>query len=44
VLEDRFKWAGKLASFLPGVIPLVRRRLNRQPIPGRLYSFLAIKP
>ncbi len=44
MLANRFKWMGKLAGFLPGVKPLVRRRLNREPLPGRLYSFFAIKP
>jgi ubiquinone/menaquinone biosynthesis C-methylase UbiE len=40
------KWG--FGGWLLGMIPLVRRqviaRLNRRPTPGRLYSFLAVKP
>lgn len=42
-LERRFGKIGMLASFVPGVDSLVWRRLKR-PTPGRLYSFLALKP
>lgn len=42
-LERRFGRVGAVASFVPGVDSLVWRRLKR-PTPGRLYSFLAVKP
>jgi SAM-dependent methyltransferase len=40
-LEQRLGRLGALASALPGVKRVVRARLNRYPLPGRLYSFLA---
>ena len=43
LLERRFGRVGALASKAPGVDALIWRRLRR-PYPGRLYSFLAIKP
>ena len=43
LLVRRFKGAGRLASLLPGVKPIIRSWLNRQPTPGRVYSFLAVK-
>lgn len=44
VLEEQFGKAGRLASYLPGAKALVWTRIKRQRVPGRLYSFLAIKP
>ena len=35
---------GGVVAWLPGATAVGRRRLNRLPIPGRLYSFLAEKP
>ena len=43
LLRERLGRFGSLLSRLPGVIALVGRHLRR-PRPGRLYSFLAIKP
>lgn len=43
VLERRFGRVGALASMAPGIETLMWRRLKR-PTPGRLYSFLAMKP
>lgn len=41
-LSRRFGRVGRMASFMPGVLPLVWRRI--QPAgPGRLYSFLALR-
>lgn len=42
-LESRLGFAGVLLDRLPGVRRLVWKRLKR-PIPGRMYSFLAVKP
>ncbi len=42
-LERKLGKLGAVMSFLPGVNALIWRRLNR-PVPGRLYSFLAVKP
>lgn len=42
-LERRFGRVGAVASLVPGVDSLVWRRL-KQPKPGRLYTFLAVKP
>jgi SAM-dependent methyltransferase len=43
-LKARLGWIGLAASYLPGVSWMVTRRFNRRPVPGRLYSFLCIKP
>lgn len=43
-LEARLGPLGALAARVPGVASFVRARLNRYPLPGRLYSFLAVKP
>ena len=43
VLEQKLGRAGALLGRLPGVSRLVRARLNRYPLPGRLYSFMAVK-
>jgi SAM-dependent methyltransferase len=44
VLRERFGFAGRLASLLPGVRSLAWRRVKSYPVPGRHYSFLASKP
>jgi SAM-dependent methyltransferase len=41
-LEARFGALGRALSRIPGVRPLVWRRIRR-PIPGRMYSFLCSK-
>lgn len=43
LLKKKFGVWGTILSLFPGVIPLVLKRLN-ESIPGRLYSFIAIKP
>lgn len=43
-LRERFGALGAILHFVPGVDAVVRARLNRFPNPGRLYSFLAVKP
>jgi 2-polyprenyl-3-methyl-5-hydroxy-6-metoxy-1,4-benzoquinol methylase len=42
VLRKRFGAVGTLAAMVPGVQALVRRMVNTMP--GRLYSFFAVKP
>jgi ubiquinone/menaquinone biosynthesis C-methylase UbiE len=44
VLERRFGWIGAAASYLPGVRRLMWGRIRRPAPPGRMFSFLAIKP
>lgn len=44
LLENRLHWIGTAASFLPGVMSLAWARIRQHKVPGRLYSFLAIKP
>lgn len=44
LLRARFGRAGAWLRFVPGVRPLVWRRIRRGRFPGRLYSFLAVKP
>lgn len=44
VLKQRLGLVGTLAAFVPGVRPLVWKRIKRQAFAGRLYSFLARKP
>jgi hypothetical protein len=43
LLRERLGWFGSVLSAIPGVTALARWRLRR-PRPGRLYSFLAVKP
>ena len=42
-LRERFGTIGLVVARIPGASTLARRRLNR-PVPGRLYTFLAVKP
>jgi ubiquinone/menaquinone biosynthesis C-methylase UbiE len=44
VLERRFGRLGALASYIPGIQQFVWKRIRRPTPPGRMYSFLAIKP
>jgi SAM-dependent methyltransferase len=44
VLEQRFGRLGTLASYIPGIQQFVWKRIRRPTPPGRMYSFLAIKP
>jgi SAM-dependent methyltransferase len=44
MLGERFGLAGALAARVPFVRPFVWRRIRRVAPPGRLYSFLAVKP
>jgi SAM-dependent methyltransferase len=44
VLREHFGWVGALASKVSGVNSLVWRQLKHRPMPGRAYSFLAVKP
>lgn len=44
VLGERFGLAGRLAGFVPGVRSVAWKRIKRHPVPGRHYSFLAVKP
>jgi ubiquinone/menaquinone biosynthesis C-methylase UbiE len=43
LLARKLGVAGRLAAHVPGVQALVWRRVKRR-VPGRLYSFLAVKP
>jgi SAM-dependent methyltransferase len=43
LLERRFGYLGRVASYFPLIKDLVWKRIRR-PIPGRLYSFIAHKP
>lgn len=42
-LEQRFGAPGRIAARIPGIQGIVTRRIT-DPIPGRLHSFLAVKP
>lgn len=44
LLRQRFGKFGLLASHIPGVVPLIWFYLRRRSKPGRMYSFVAIKP
>lgn len=44
LLRERFGRAGAWLCLVPGVRPLVWKRIRRDAFPGRLYSFLAVKP
>jgi SAM-dependent methyltransferase len=44
VLAERFRHLAKLIRFIPGVHALTWRRIRAYRAPGRLYSFLAVKP
>jgi SAM-dependent methyltransferase len=44
VLDERFGRVGRLAGLLPIVRSLAWWRIKRYPVPGRHYSFLAVKP
>ncbi len=44
LLHQRLGNFGDLISNVPGLIPLIWFYLKRRPKPGRMYSFLAIKP
>lgn len=43
MMEEKFGRIGAMLCLLPLVKKFVRKRLNHHPIPGRLYSFLAVK-
>jgi SAM-dependent methyltransferase len=43
LLRQKLGIPGLAMSFVPGVCSLVWKRLKR-PVPGRMYSFLAVKP
>ncbi len=44
VLAERFSHLAPLMRFIPGIHSLTWRRIRAYREPGRLYSFLAIKP
>ena len=44
VLAERFTHLAPLIRFIPGIHSLTWRRIRADRQPGRLYSFLAIKP
>lgn len=44
VLAERFSHLATLIRFIPGIHSLTWRRIRAHREPGRLYSFLAVKP